>query len=225
MEMVLNQVCPTCGNERLPDGRFCLFCGEVLSESAPRGLVSSQPAKPPGSSAPSELALPAYAGFWLRVWAGAIDIALEASGALVLTFAIDFALRRFGHLLGVSPFVSKVATGMAFILILSVGSWLYCAFTESSSWRATIGKRALGLQVVTAEGEKIGFGQATIRHFMKFLSLFFLTIGFMMAGWTKRRQALHDMPTDSLVIRVPRERSSDLLRGVDRLHLGPKKRG
>ena len=74
---------------------------------------------------------------------------------------------------------------MAFILILAVGSWLYCAFTESSSWRATVGKRILGLQVVTAEGDRIGFGQATVRHFMKFLSLFFLTIGFMMAGWTE----------------------------------------
>jgi len=179
--------------------------------------VSSQPAKPPVPSAPTELVLPAYAGFWLRVWAGAIDVTLEVGGALVLTFVIELARRRF------APFVPKNAAGMAFILILSVGGWLYSAFTESSAWRATIGKRALGLQVVTAEGDRIGFGQATVRHFMKFLSLFFLTIGFMMAGWTKRRQALHDIPTDCLVIRVPREKSFSLLRGVDRLNAGAKK--
>ena len=213
MEIVLDQVCSNCGNARLPDGRFCLFCGDLLSESGPKGLVSSQPSKPLASPAPTELVLPDYAGFWLRAWAGAIDVALEASGALLLTFAIDLALRRFGRLLGISPFVSKVATGMAFILILAVGSWLYCAFTESSSWRATVGKRVLGLQVVTADGDKVGFGQATVRHFMKFLSLFFLTIGFMMAGWTKRRQALHDMPSDCLVIRVPPEKNFSLLRG------------
>ena len=213
MEIVLDQVCSNCGNARLPDGRFCLFCGDLLSESGPKGLVSSQPSKPLASPAPTELALPDYAGFWLRAWAGAIDVALEASGALVLTFAIDLVLRRFGRLLGISPFVSKVATGMAFILILAVGSWLYCAFTESSSWRATVGKRVLGLQVVTADGDKVGFGQATVRHFMKFLSLFFLTIGFMMAGWTKRRQALHDMPSDCLVIRVPPEKNFSLLHG------------
>lgn len=217
MEMVLDQVCSTCGNVRLPDGRFCLFCGDLLSEPTSRGIVSSQPAKPPVPSAPTELTLPAYAGFWLRVWAGAIDVTLEVGGALVVTFVIELARRRF------APFVPKNAAGMAFILILAVGSWLYSAFTESSSWRATVGKRALGLQVVTAEGDRIGFGQATVRHFMKFLSLFFLTIGFMMAGWTKRRQALHDIPTDCLVIRVPRERGFSLLRGVDRLHAGPKK--
>jgi uncharacterized RDD family membrane protein YckC len=213
MEMVLNQVCSNCGNARLPDGRFCLFCGDLLSEPNSKGIVPSQPTKPLAPSAPTGLALADYAGFWLRAWAGAIDVALEVSGALVLTYAIDLVLRRFGRLLGISPNVLKVATGMAFILILAVGSWLYCAFTESSSWRATVGKRILGLQVVTAEGDRIGFGQATVRHFMKFLSLFFLTIGFMMAGWTERRQALHDIPSDCLVIRVPRERSFSLLHG------------
>jgi uncharacterized RDD family membrane protein YckC len=213
MEMVLNQGCSNCGNARLPGGRFCLFCGDLLSEPNSKGIVPSQPTKPLAPSAPTGLALADYAGFWLRAWAGAIDVALEVSGALVLTYAIDLVLRRFGRLLGISPNVLKVATGMAFILILAVGSWLYCAFTESSSWRATVGKRILGLQVVTAEGDRIGFGQATVRHFMKFLSLFFLTIGFMMAGWTERRQALHDIPSDCLVIRVPRERSFSLLHG------------
>jgi uncharacterized RDD family membrane protein YckC len=213
MEMVLDQVCSNCGSVRLPDERFCLFCGDLLSESNSKTIVPSQTTKLPASSAPADLSAPQYAGFWLRVWAGAIDAGLEAGGALVLTFAIDFVLRRFGSVLGISPFVSKVATGMAFILILSVGSWLYSAFTESSSWQATIGKRILGLQVVTADGGKVGFGQATVRHFMKFLSLFFLMIGFMMAGWTKRRQALHDMPSDCLVIRVPPVRGFSLLCG------------
>jgi uncharacterized RDD family membrane protein YckC len=68
------------------------------------------------------------------------------------------------------------------------------------------------LQVVTASGDRLSFGQATVRHFMKFLSLFTAAIGFMMAGWTKRRQALHDMPCDCVVIRVPPERFSILRR-------------
>ncbi|MGB7556520.1 MAG: RDD family protein [Candidatus Korobacteraceae bacterium] len=211
--MVLNQVCSTCGNVRLPDGRFCLFCGDLLSDPDAQNSAVTQSSSGVVSPEATDLAHPQFAGFWLRVCAGAIDVALEAGGALLLTFAIDLALRHFEDLLGISPFVSKVATGMAFILILSVGSWLYSAFTESSSWRATVGKRVVGLQVVTAEGERLSFGQATIRHLMKFLSLFFLTIGFMMAGWTKRRQALHDMPSDCLVIRVPPAKSFSLLRG------------
>lgn len=144
-----------------------------------------------------------YAGFWLRFWAGAVDVCLEAFGALLLTILLDLILRRFGHRFGMDPWNSKVFTGVAYIVILAVGSWLYCAFAESSSWRATAGKRLLGLQVMDLEGRRISFGQATVRHFMKFLSLFCLMVGFFMAGWTKRRQALHDIPTDCLVIRVP----------------------
>lgn len=202
MEMVLDEVCASCGNSRLPDGSFCLFCGDVLAEpSGPkanspgsiRSLSSQQP-----TSEPYE-----YAGFWLRVWAGAIDICIECVGALLLTVVIDLALSRFGHFFGFSAFDSKVAVGMSFIIILAVGSWLYCAFTESSSWRATVGKRLMGLQVICADGSRTSFGVASVRHMMKFLSLFILMIGFLMSGWTKRRQALHDMPCDCLVIKVP----------------------
>ncbi len=203
METVLDEVCASCGNSRLPDGSFCLFCGDVLSD-APAGKTQS----PRGSGHPlhSDRSTDEpieYAGFWLRTWAGAIDICIECVGALILTVVLDFGLSRFGHFIGLSPFDSKVAVGMAFIMILAVGSWLYCAFMESSAWRATIGKRLLGLQVMCADGSRTSFGVATVRHLMKFLSLFILMIGFLMSGWTKRRQALHDMPCDCLVVRVP----------------------
>lgn len=203
METVLDELCASCGNSRLPDGSFCLFCGDVLADPAGPKAAPSRSFRRllhPGNSSSESFE---YAGFWLRMWAGSIDIVIECLGALLLTFILDFALSRFGRLFGFSPFDSKVAVGMAFIIILAVGSWLYCAFAESSSWRATIGKRLLGLQVVNADGDRTSFGQATIRHLMKFLSLFILMVGFLMSGWTKRRQALHDMPCDCLVIRVP----------------------
>ena len=203
METVLDQVCASCGSDRLADGQFCLFCGDLLSEAAQEKPAASPTAEaqlPPdiANSSPIE-----YAGFWLRFLAGAVDVALEALGALLITLVIDFVLQRFGRRLGIDRWNAKVFAGFVYIPILAVGSWLYCAFAESSSWRATVGKRLFGLQVITGDGERTSFGKATERHFMKFLSLFCLTIGFMMSGWTKRRQALHDMPSDCLVIRVP----------------------
>jgi uncharacterized RDD family membrane protein YckC len=146
--------------------------------------------------------VPEYAGFWLRVWAGAIDVSLEALVVLLITVIAGYAIRNVGPHSGISPITISYLTGIAFILLLAVGSWLYCAFTESSNWRATVGKRIIGLQVVTASGGKLSFGQASVRHFMKFLSLFTAGVGFMMAGWTKRRQALHDMPSDCVVIKI-----------------------
>lgn len=202
METALVEVCASCGSDRLADGRFCLFCGDLLSDPVTRGTARSVASNPAVQHDSAISPYMEYAGFWRRFWAGSIDLGIEALGALLITLVIDFVLRRFGRIMGIDRWDAKVFAGFAYIPILAVGSWLYCAFMESSSWRATIGKRLLGVQVITTDGNATSFGQATVRHFMKFLSLFCLTIGFMMSGWTKRRQALHDMPCDCLVVRV-----------------------
>ena len=204
METVVDRVCPSCGNACLPDGQFCLFCGDLLPESGPRAVAWPLAPDTMTDSASVGPAAPEYAGFWLRFWASLFDVALECLVALVLTAVLDYGLRWFGARHGLEPATSAFFSGMAFILILTIGAWLYVAFMESSSWGATLGKRLLGLRVVTSTGYQLTFGQATIRHVMKFISLFTAAIGFMMAGWTKRRQALHDIPLDCLVIRVPR---------------------
>ena len=211
METVLDQVCASCGSVRQAYGRYCLFCGDVLAEPTVKVVLSPQPDKPVSQPAEPPPAAIEYAGFWLRTWAGTIDVALEATGALVVTFAIDFAFSWIGRMMGYEPWISKFAAGFAYILVLSIVAWLYCAFSESSPRRATIGKRIMGLQVVTADGGRVSFGQATVRHFMKFLSLFTAGVGFMMAGWTKRRQALHDIPCDCFVVRAPQEKGFSLL--------------
>jgi uncharacterized RDD family membrane protein YckC len=203
METVLEEACASCGSRRRSDGHVCLSCGNLLTDSTSAPAVKPHPNRVPDTADKIE-----YAGFWLRFLSGAVDVVLEAVGALLITIALDFVLQRFGHFFGIDRWDAKVFTGFAYISILAVGSWLYCAFMESSSWRATVGKRLLGLQVMDAEGKRITFGQATVRHFMKFLSLFCLMIGFLMAGWTKRRQALHDIPADCLVIRLPARNNS-----------------
>jgi uncharacterized RDD family membrane protein YckC len=186
----------------LPDGKFCLFCGDVLAEIAekPTSVVRKAAETPDASTAVHWP--PEYAGFWLRVWAGTIDVMLEALAALLLTVIVGYIVKLVSSRTGMSPITGSYITGIAFIAVLTIGAWLYCAFSESSKWRATIGKRIVGLQVVNASGGKLTFGQASVRHFMKFLSLFTVAVGFMMAGWTKRCQALHDMPADCVVIRV-----------------------
>lgn len=201
MEAAVQQVCSSCGNPLLPDGQFCLFCGDVL-EYPPATVPASVPPRTEAIVAAPQPRPVEYAGFWLRVWAGSIDLLLEAIAALLLIAVMDVAMRIISPHFGLSPITARYVTGIAFIFVLAVGAWLYCAFAESSSWRATVGKRIIGLQVVTSSGGQLSFGQATVRHFMKFLSLFTAAVGFMMAGWTKRRQALHDMPSDSIVIRV-----------------------
>ena len=207
------EVCASCGSRALPDGEFCLFCGDVLTES---GRLLRVPASTGLGFRTASGNIPfivhtvdrEYAGFWRRVWAGLIDVSLEIVVALLLSLLIDTAFSLVGRVFGIEHESAAYVTGFTFVILLAVGGWLYAALSESSRYRATLGKRIMGLQVVNAAGGKLTFGQASARHVMKFLSLFSLGIGFLMAGWTKRHQALHDMPTDCLVIRAPEERLS-----------------
>jgi uncharacterized RDD family membrane protein YckC len=80
-------------------------------------------------------------------------------------------------------------------------SWIYYALLESSVWQATIGKKLLGLRVTDLAGNRISFARASGRFFGKILSGMILGIGFLMAGFTQRKQALHDILAGCLVLR------------------------
>lgn len=70
---------------------------------------------------------------------------------------------------------------------------LLCALMESSKLQASFGKMALGIKVTNKLGERLNFPQALARNVLKILSALTLFIGFMMAGWTRKKQTLHDM--------------------------------
>jgi len=72
---------------------------------------------------------------------------------------------------------------------------------ESSPQQGTLGKMALRLKVVDLQGNRISFARASARHFAKLISLIFF-IGYIMAGFTERKQALHDMIAETRVLRV-----------------------
>lgn len=69
---------------------------------------------------------------------------------------------------------------------------LYWILMESSRWKATIGKRVMGIIVESIDGHQLSIPQSIGRNAAKLLSAMTLMIGFMMAGWTDRKQALHD---------------------------------
>jgi uncharacterized RDD family membrane protein YckC len=141
-----------------------------------------------------------YGGFWLRFAAYLIDMVI----LWVPKLAISTGLGALGHYKvpmsrqGIPMFPDMGSMGG----LLNVAmDWLYFALMESSSWQATLGKRACGLIVTDLSGARITFGRATGRYFGKLISGMILYIGFMMAGWTQRKQALHDMMASTLVIR------------------------
>jgi uncharacterized RDD family membrane protein YckC len=71
----------------------------------------------------------------------------------------------------------------------------------SSEWQATVGKRVMSIVVTDLHGGRISFGRATGRHFAKYLSAFLLGIGFIMAAFTSKKQALHDIIAETVVVK------------------------
>jgi len=83
-----------------------------------------------------------------------------------------------------------------------LGGWLYYAYFESSSWQATPGKKILNLFVTDLNGRPVSFGRASGRFFAKLITgLIPLGIGYALAGFTEKKQALHDMIASCLVMR------------------------
>jgi uncharacterized RDD family membrane protein YckC len=87
------------------------------------------------------------------------------------------------------------------LLSLAV-AWLYFALMESSERGATVGKMAMGLRVVTNDGKRLSFMNATGRYFAKILSAIIFCIGFIMIAFTDRKRGLHDMIANTLVIKT-----------------------
>ena len=71
----------------------------------------------------------------------------------------------------------------------------------SSSYQATLGKMIFGMKVTDLSGNRLSFAHATGRHFAKWISSLTLCIGYIMVGFTERKQGLHDMIAGTLVRR------------------------
>ncbi|GAB3008344.1 hypothetical protein GCM10027051_05730 [Niabella terrae] len=80
-------------------------------------------------------------------------------------------------------------------------NWLYSALLVSGPWQATLGKRAMGLEVTNLQGERISFLNATGRYFATMLSAMILFIGYLMIFWSDKKQCLHDQLAGTLVIK------------------------
>jgi uncharacterized RDD family membrane protein YckC len=152
-----------------------------------------------------------YAGFWLRFVALLIDNVVLGLGAILILIPLIFltGLRGFlGEFHPNSEDMNDVGIFMiiGLVLLVATGSlvltWLYHALMESSEWQATVGKKVLGLVVTDMAGQRVSFGRSTGRHFGKMLTnLIPFLIGYIMAGFTLKKQALHDMLAGCLVLR------------------------
>ena len=133
-----------------------------------------------------------YAGFWKRFAAILIDLLITQAATLVIFLVFGFAMAVEG--------ANEAQIQLAGNIIGIIIWWLYAACMESSQLQGSLGKLALGIKVTDLNGQRIGFGRATGRHFAAILSGIVFGIGFFMAAFTERKQALHDQIASCLVL-------------------------
>lgn len=218
--------CSKCGTSLTVGTAFCPVCGTPVPGTAPSAALPGQGLGAPGlPGTPGAPVMPAaagvsphwlptptrtYAGFWLRFVAYLIDSAVIGVVALMLCVPLVMLTGIGAGLRGLHPVPEPDPAAIAaFIssiwliaLIAIAGGWLYYAYCESSEWQGTPGKKILNLVVTDLEGNRVTFGRASGRFFAKMIShLIPFGIAYIMAGFTERKQALHDMIASCLVLR------------------------
>lgn len=192
-----------------------LFPDEMRAE--PPAFSPAPPVPPSYTAAPmaargdAVAALDDYAGFWKRAGAYILDGIVLWIPNMVL-----------GHLLGANQAAETYAQAIQTansdpqlmlqamdtyvhalgpaIFAQTLVSWLYFALMESSVLQGTLGKLALGIRVTNMDGQRISFLRATGRYFAKILSVMTFLVGFLMVAWTQRKQGLHDLLAQTLVL-------------------------
>jgi len=127
-----------------------------------------------------------YGGFWIRFLAYIVDGLIVGIGFFLIVMLLS--------VMGLELIAPE--------LILFVVGLLYFAFMQASPRQATYGKSLVGLKVTGYGGERISFARALAREVAKILSSLTLLIGFIIAGFTKRKQALHDFIASTYVVRT-----------------------
>lgn len=174
--------CPKCGAHNEDADTMCKSCGQPIKKGR-------------------ELA-----GFWRRYGANLLDMVILYIlwFLILLVFVVidllGVALTSSGNssdIFGSIVGLTVICFGYAVCAIVAL---LYFAWFESSRFQGTPGKMAVGMIVIDLDGHRISFGKAMIRTLSKIISALALYIGFIMIGFTEKRQGLHDMIAGTMVV-------------------------
>jgi uncharacterized RDD family membrane protein YckC len=145
---------------------------------------------------------PAFAGFWLRAVAYLIDtVFISLVFGLIASFYPSTFI-KFPGAASISLTSLPQLTPIAFAITITA-TWFYYTMFEASIWQATPGKRVMRLYVADLNGQRVTFARAAARNFAKMISSLTFLVGYLVAGFTEKKQALHDILASCLVLRRP----------------------
>ena len=151
---------------------------------------ASSTAVPTSLATPVTFGLPEYAGFWIRGWALMIDAVIVGTFALLISMWLKFASDESVGPVALAPILQTLLV------------WIYMPALWFSPMQATAGQRICRLRVVDAmDGGRITFMRGLLRVLGMTLSGLILGIGFLMAAFTERKRALHDIIAGTCVVK------------------------
>jgi uncharacterized RDD family membrane protein YckC len=188
--------CNRCGLQSDADADFCQSCGAALRtttpELAPVHAFPRESREAPGHTV-------RYGGFWIRVCASLFDWILVFLAFFPVRILVGSTVTVLGEAWEAPAARSMFIGRMVRIGFAIAASWLYRAGMESSHFQGTLGKLVMQIKVTDLHGNRISFEHATGRYLAKFLSAITLGIGYLMVGFTAKKQGLHDQLAGTLV--------------------------
>jgi uncharacterized RDD family membrane protein YckC len=153
-----------------------------------------------------------YAGFWMRFLALIIDVIiigivrwiviLPILAAMGIGMASEIQSLDSDDPSTALPIIGTILAFAGISMFVSTIIWIaYYTVMETSKYQGTVGKIALGLIVTDASGNKLDFSKALIRNICKLISSMIFCIGYIMAGFTEKKQGLHDIIAGTLVVK------------------------
>jgi uncharacterized RDD family membrane protein YckC len=188
-------VCVECGKLfpldetiRYGDARVCAACKPVFLQKLHEGAALNT----------GELR---YAGFWIRVAARIIDGLIIGIPLVIVLFVVMFAaIAPAARGREPSPDSILPTIAILFFQFAVIGVKMAYEIFFLGKYGATPGKMACSIKVITAEGDKIGYGRATGRYFSYLLSGFTCYIGYIIVAFDDQKRALHDYICNTRVV-------------------------
>ncbi len=137
-----------------------------------------------------------HSDIFSRIIASLIDWLVLGILCTILIVIFDIKLTDENVVLETSIF-TLVRHPLFYIVTL-----LYFTLMESSKKQATIGKLSQKIIVTDLNGGRITILKAFVRNISKFISALPFLMGFIMAEFTKNKQALHDLIAKTLIIKL-----------------------
>lgn len=120
------------------------------------------------------------AGFWQRFGASLLDGILLA----IVNFILALLLKS------TAENIASLAISLAYFTIL-----------EGGPTGQTIGKRALGIRVVSlSDGRPIGYPRAAVRWIGRIISFLVILLGYFWMLWDGQKQCWHDKMANDVVV-------------------------